>query len=348
MVSHAGGAVILDAGTLSTVGSVSTTARPGVSPLGTGHHVALTPAATGQVLLLDTGDPARRGRAAQPHLEAGRLAGSAPGHVVGEHGKTAVFDDGSGVIQVFRDDQVERRALAVNVLAPFAAHHGIAVPLPSGYLVSVPAVGSTARVGLARIGEDGRVISRWDTCPGLHGDGPAKGGVVAFGCDDGVVLYRTGSVRKVTEPAGTTGRVSALAGTEDSPVVVGNFSSTELALIDTRSAAMRLVDLGRAFGSFTRDDSGDVVVLGVDGAVHLIDEVSGRVTGSVPAIPAWTPPTDFTVARPTMTLVDGDAVICDPRTDEVLVVDLAERRVARRATLPVDPFAVFSVTGHQH
>ncbi|MBK7623463.1 MAG: hypothetical protein IPJ14_12600 [Kineosporiaceae bacterium] len=133
----------------------------------------------------------------------------------------------------------------------------------------------------------------------MHSAGTAAGGVVAFGCDDGVVLYRTGSVRKVTEPAGATGRVSALAGTEDSPVVVGNFSSTELALIDTRSAAMRLVDLGRAFGSFTRDDSGDVVVLGVDGA----DEVSGRVTGSVPAIPAWTPPTDFTVARPTMTLV---------------------------------------------
>jgi urease subunit gamma/beta len=52
------------------------------------------------VQILDTGAPTAELRATQPHLERGVLAGVTPGHVVGEHGRTAVFDDGTRMVVV--------------------------------------------------------------------------------------------------------------------------------------------------------------------------------------------------------------------------------------------------------
>lgn len=350
VVAHDQGALVLDARTLATLDTFRLPARPALNAAGDGHHVFLTPAGTGTVRILDAGDPTGRGAERRPHLEPGRLAGLQPAHVNGEHGRTAIVDDATGVIQVVGDDQLSSRALSVRTFAPFAPHHGIAVPLPKGYLVSVPAETSSARVGVARMTETGTIAARWDTCPGLHGEAHAKGGLVAFGCDDGIFTFRRGAVTTIAEPAGTEGRVSTLAGSEESSVLAGNYTRTQLVLADTATGTTRLVDLGMPYGSFTRDAHADVIVLATDGKVHTIDPATGAIESSVAAVPAWEVPADFSAPRPQMTVVGHHALVTDPRTSRVVQVDLEAERITRSVTVPVVPAGLLATgaAGHQH
>lgn len=340
-------ALVLDANRLSVIDTIPVAARPGLSAAGDGRHVFLTPSGKGMVQILDTGAPTAELRVTQPHLERGVLAGVTPGHVVGEHGRTAVFDDGTGVIQVVADADLSAAVLTVRAMAPYPAHHGVTVPMAKGFLTSVPAAGSTARIGVARIRENGTVAARWDTCPGLHGEGHAKGGVVAFGCDDGIFVYRSGAASKIAEPAGVEGRVSTLAASEDSPILAGNFTATSIVLADTQTMTTRLVELGMDYGSFGRDDEGQVVVLGTDGALHRINPLTGEVAEPLSVIPAWTKPTDYTVARPVMSIDGHRAYVTDPAARTVTLVDLETGKILRRVTLAVTPANVLA-GGHGH
>lgn len=338
-------AIVLDAGTLSTIGTIPLAARPALAPSGSTRHVFLTPSGTGTVRILDTGAKVRGHRATAPHLEAGVLAGVRPGHVVAEHGRTAVFDDGTGVIQVVRDSSLSRTALSVRAFAPYPAHHGIALPLRHGYLVSVPAADSTARVGVARISDKGRVVSRWDTCPGLHGEGHARGGVIAFGCEDGIFVYRAGKATKIAEPL-QEGRTTTLAGSESSTVLAGNFLSTSVLLADTRTSTTRMVDLGTEYGAIGRDDEDRVVVLGTDGAIHLIDPKTGAGLGQLPVLDAWT--TADTI-RPSMSVAGHEAFVTSPASRSVLRVDLEDGSIKAEVTLASAPTGVLAPGGgHSH
>lgn len=349
VIAHDTGVLVLNSRTLATLDTFRTLARPALSPAGDGRHVFLTPAGTGTVRILDAGDPAKRGAERRPGLEPGMLNGLQPAHVNSEHGRTAVFDDGTGVIQVVADDQLSGRTLSVRTFAPFPAHHGVAVPLAKGYLVSVPAQTSSVRVGVARMTENGRIAKRWDTCPGLHGEAHAKGGVVAFGCDDGIFTDKGGVAAKIAEPTGVAGRVSTLAGSEESTVLAANYTSTQLLLADTANGTTRLVDLGMTYGTFTRDEHGDVVVLGTDGKVRTIDAGTGEIESSVTATPAWEVPASSASPRPRMTMVGHHAVVTDPRSERVVQVDLERERISRSVTLPVVPVSVLATGGaHQH
>ncbi len=349
-IAHDNGVLVLDAKNLATLDAFRLPARPALSVAGDGRHVFLTPSGTGTVRILDTGDPDGRGAARRPAMERGVVAGMRPAHVNGEHGRTAIYDDGTGVVQVVSDDQLDSPVLSLRSFAPYAAHHGVAVPLRTGYLVSVPAEGSSARVGVARMTENGRIAARWDTCPGLHGEGGAKGGLVAFGCEDGIFTFHRGKAGKIAEPEGVVGRVGTLAGSPSSSVLAGDYTSTQLVLADTETGKTRLVDLGMAYGSFTRDDHGDLVVLGTDGKVHVIDPATGEIEASTQVVPAWSKPTDYTQPRPQMAVVGHQAMVTDPRSERVVLVDLERHRVTRSVTLPVVPtgLVVTGGTGHQH
>ena len=99
VIAHDTGVLVLNSRTLATLDTFRTLARPALSPAGDGRHVFLTPAGTGTVRILDAGDPTKRGAERRPGLEPGMLNGLQPAHVNSEHGRTAVFDDGTGVIQ---------------------------------------------------------------------------------------------------------------------------------------------------------------------------------------------------------------------------------------------------------
>ncbi|MGL4177078.1 MAG: hypothetical protein ACRCSN_13475 [Dermatophilaceae bacterium] len=350
VVAHDTGVVVLDARTLATLGSFDLPARPGLSTSGDGRHVFLTPSATGTVRVLDTGDPQARGAERRPAMERGVIPGLKPAHVNGEHGRTAVFDDGTGTVTVVDDDQLDSPVLETRVFAPHGPHHGVAVPLTKGYLVSVPAEGSTSRVGVARMTEQGRIAQRWDTCPGLHGEAHGADGLVAFGCEDGIFTYRDGTAGKIAEPSDVAGQVGTLAGSEESTVLAGNYTETQMLLADTATGATKVVDLGQAYGSFTRDEHGDVVVLGTDGKVHVVDPETGEIESSVTAVPAWTRPAEYTTPRPVMTVVGHEALVTDPGTQRVVRVDLERGKLVRSVAFPAAPTALVATGtgGHQH
>ena len=145
------------------------------------------------------------------------------------------------------------------------------------------------------------VAAETDACPGSHGEAvvesTAKGDVVVVGCTDGPVVYRDGAFYKVPVEDAYS-RSGNLAGSEHSPIVLGDYKvdkdaelerPTRVALIDTRAASLRTLDLGSSywFRSLARGPHGEGLVLTYDGALQVIDVAAGDVTATIPAIQTW-------------------------------------------------------------
>lgn len=345
LVTHADGVVALDVRNLKPVARIATSSRPTISTAEDGRHFFLVQGDKGLVQIGDL-----RGT---PHLNPLRINAVTPGHVVSHGSRTAVFDDGTGTIQLLRTKDPGKASASVRMLSPFPAHHGVAMPISGGdVLVSVPGKESGQRVGFARVqASTGKVERRWNNCPKIHGEAEAAGGVVAFGCEDGVAIYRKGKVTKAYEPAGgPDGFSSHLAGSEESPIIAGSYNATHIALIDTRTARTRLLDLGQVYGTVAWAED-HLVALGTDGKLHLIDARRARVTATIPVIDAWTKPDDFYAARPTMTTLGHRVVVSDPASKTLRVVDLESGEVSKPTKLDVEPLAVTAAgpgAGHQH
>src|SRR5690606_11075046 len=119
-------------------------------------------------------------------------------------------------------------------------------------------------------------ITRNEKCPGVHGEATAAGDTLVVGCEDGVLVYRNGKLTKVDSPD-PYGRIGNQAGSEVSPIVLGDYKTDEFAelerpelisLIDTEKGTLRLVDLGTSFTfrSLARGPQGVALVLGTYGA----------------------------------------------------------------------------------
>lgn len=121
-----------------------------------------------------------------------------PGHVVSAAGQTAFFDDSTGMVSFVGTDSLGDGHLKIEEVQLPEAHHGIAVPLDGGGLLASLGSGG-ARTGAAVLDADGTELLRSDECPGLHGEAAAAGSL-AFGCEDGMLVYRDGSFHKVASP----------------------------------------------------------------------------------------------------------------------------------------------------
>ncbi|OKI76986.1 hypothetical protein AMK11_32450 [Streptomyces sp. CB02414] len=91
------------------------------------------------------------------------------------------------------------------------------------------------------------------------------------------------------------------AGSDVSPILLGDHKTdpeaelerpTRISLIDTRTAEMRLVDLGTSysFRSLARGPHGEALVLGTNGVLHVIDPETGKVEKKIDAVGDWTEP----------------------------------------------------------
>ena len=215
-----------------------------------------------------------------------------------------------------------------------------------------------ARTGIRVLDADDTEIAASDECPGVHGEAVAADEAVVIGCEDGVVVYRDGVITKVASPD-AYGRIGNQAGTEESSVVLGDYKSdpdaelerpTRVSLVDTVAGSLRLVDLPASytFRSLGRAADGDALVLGTDGALHVIDPVSGTIERSAPVVGAWTEPDDWQQPRPTLRVLDGMAYVTDPATEELHVVDPTTGEIWKSTTLTVTPNELTGVTGEAH
>ncbi|RYB92945.1 hypothetical protein EUA93_00395 [Nocardioides oleivorans] len=357
-VTYDGGVLVVDATSGEVVVDEPMEGFVRASAAGDGRHVLISGAGGWQALDLGTwshehGDHAHHYTGDVPGLTGVAFEAVEPGHVVVHDEITTLFDDGTGTITVFDPADLGEGAPEVTTTAADEAHHGVAVQLADRNLLMT--VGDEeSRSGVRLVGPSGAVMAETDECPGVHGEAFAEDTAV-FGCEDGAVVLDGRSFTKVTSPDGY-GRIGNQAGSEVSPILLGDYKTdadaelerpTRIALIDTRDASLELVDLGTSytFRSLGRGPDGEALVLGTDGALHVIDAESGRTTDTIEVVDRWREPLDWQQPRPALHVVGETAYVTDPRRDQVHVVDLGRAKVTSTLDLPHTPNEIVANAG---
>ncbi len=362
LTTYDGGILTLDANTLEVISDEKIEGFNRLNPVGDGRHAMVSTAAGFQlfdagVWTEDHGDHTHS-YAAHPELTDVVYGVDTPGHVVRHDGKTILFSDGDGKIQVFdsasflettgEDDAPEPTVTEVE------PHHGVAIDLSDGTLVHTEGT-EEYRDTVVAVDADGKEIASSSDCPGVHGEAAAQGEAAAFGCEDGLLVFKDGEFTKIqaTEKYARTGNQ---AGSEESTVVLGDYKTdedaelerpTKITLTDTVANTTKVVDLGTSysFRSLGRGPAGEALVLGTDGKLHVLVPESGEETAAWDVIDEWEEPIEWQDARPTL-FVQGDrAYVSDPDTKELHVVDLSTGEILTSAELPEEPNELTGVTG---
>ncbi|MBI9113627.1 zinc metallochaperone AztD [Sanguibacter suaedae] len=366
-ITYDGGIQVLDATTLEVLEDIELAGFNRINGAGDGRHLYVS--TTGGFQVLDAGSWAEphgdhdHYYSTTPTLTDVMFDAEKPGHVVNHDGRTALFDDGTGKIVVLDSADLVDPEVATREYTTPSAHHGVAVELSDGSLV-VSEGTEDARTGIRVLDADDQEIAANDDCPGVHGEAMASDEAVVIGCETGAVVYRDGEITKVASPD-AYGRIGNQAGSEESPIVLGDYKSdpdadlerpTRVSLIDTRTASLKLVDLPSSytFRSLARGDDGEALVLGTDGQLHVIDEEAGSIERSIPVIDEWEEPEEWQEPRPTVFVLDGSAYVTDPATNSIHAVDIETGEVWISAELTVTPNELNGVSGaaeegaHEH
>lgn len=342
-VTYDGGIVLLDGKTLKEAKNLPLEGFNRLNPAGNDRH-----------LLVSTSTGFRVLDAVGAVLTDNEVKAAKPGHVVRHAGKTVLFADGTGEVTVFDPKTIGTAALPAPKHKTPEAHHGVAVELENGELVTT--VGNKdKRSGIVVLDKDKKEIARNEQCPGVHGEAAARGEAVVVGCQTGVLIYRNGTITKVTSPD-PYGRIGNQAGSDVSPITLGDYKVDEAAelerpsrvsLIDTEKATLKHVDIGTSytFRSLARGPQGEALVLGTDGQIHVIDPVAGSVTRKIPVLGSWQEPIEWQQPRPAIFVRGGTAYVTDPGKKEIHSVDLATGTKTATGTIPGTPNEVSGVLG---
>ncbi|MDR6867463.1 DNA-binding beta-propeller fold protein YncE [Microbacterium resistens] len=342
-VAYANGVAVLDGGTLTPVDEFATEEFVRVNDFGDGRTIAVTTSKGFQ--LLDTAAPA---------LTDLTVGAKTPGHVVVHHGKTVLFDDGTGRTTIL-DTGVFGAGYETlpegDVYTSPKAHHGVSIVLEDDTLLTTVGDDSGRTGAVALHAHDGHwdVAATGDQCPGIHGEGTAKGEAVVFGCEDGALLYRDGGFTKLTAPD-AYGRMGNAFVSETSPLVVGDYKRdpdaegyllNAVTLIDTAAGTLDVVDLPKevqyTFRGVARGPKDLAYILATDGSIHVLDPSGGQITDSFPVVGAWQGPARWQDPHPAIK-VDGDtAYVTEPATNSIHAVDLTTGDVTATVELPYTP-----------
>ncbi|WP_051116415.1 zinc metallochaperone AztD [Amycolatopsis nigrescens] len=313
----------------------------------------LNPAGDDKHLLVSTSTGFRVLDAATATLTDAEFKAAKPGHVVRHAGRTVLFADGTGEVTVFDPATLGNGLPQTRQYKTPQPHHGVAVELAGGELVTT--IGNEdERPGIAVLDKDRKEIARNDQCPGVHGEAAARGEAVVIGCETGAVIYKNGTITKVTSPD-PYGRIGNQAGSDASPITLGDYKvdeeaelerPTRVSLIDTESATLKHVDLGTSytFRSLARGPQGEALVLGTDGQLHVIDPAAGTVTRKIAVTDPWQEPLEWQQARPAIFVRGGTAYVTDPSKKQIYSIDLAAGTKTATGALPAAPNEISGVT----
>ncbi|GGV63733.1 hypothetical protein GCM10010277_70030 [Streptomyces longisporoflavus] len=333
VASYDGGLYVLDGESLKLAKTVELPGFNRVNPAGDKDHV-----------MISTDSGFRVFDAARQSFTDADFKGSKPGHVVRHGGKTTLFTDGTGKVNVFDPaDLADGKQPQDRNYTSAKPHHGVAIELANGELVSTLGT-EEKRTGALVLNKKNKEIARAENCPGVHGEAAAKGEVVGLGCEDGVLLYKEGKFTKVDAPDDYA-RIGNQAGSDVSPVLLGDYKTdpeaelerpTRISLIDTRTAKMKLVDLGTSysFRSLARGPHGEALVLGTNGVLHVIDPETGKVDRKIEAVGDWTEPLDWQQPRPTLFVRDHTAYVSEPGKRQLHAFDLDSGKKLKSVKLP--------------
>ncbi|MEU9690708.1 MULTISPECIES: zinc metallochaperone AztD [Amycolatopsis] len=342
-VTYDGGIVLLDGKSLQVAKNLPLEGFNRLNPAGNDRHLMVSTSTGFRVL-----------DAVGAVLTDNEVKAAKPGHVVRHAGKTVLFADGTGEVTVFDPKAIGTAAFPAPKHKTPEAHHGVAVELENGELVTT--VGNKdKRSGIVVLDKDKKEIARNEQCPGVHGEAAARGEAIVVGCQTGALIYRNGVITKVTSPD-AYGRIGNQAGSDVSPITLGDYKvdeaaelerPTRISLIDTEKATLKHVDIGTSytFRSLARGPQGEALVLGTDGQIHVIDPVSGAVTKKIAVIGTWQEPIEWQQPRPAIFVRGGTAYVTDPGKKEIHSVDLASGAKTATGTIPGTPNEVSGVLG---
>lgn len=336
-LSYDGGVLIVDAETLDEVADIPVEGFVRLNSAANGRHVLVSQSDGFAVLDMGTWSDGHGDHdhhyTADPQLTDMRFGGTEPGHVVAHDDRLTLFSDGTGAVDVVDPNDLlvgEDEVWHATVRAP---HHGVAVARADRSIV-VSVGDEESRSGVEILNSAGERIVVNDQCPGLHGEAAATGGVLTFGCEDGIVIVRGNEVRKVDSPD-PYGRIGNQSGSEASPIVLGDYKTDpdaelerpqQFSLTDTITGAIRIVPTGASysFRSLGRGPAGEAIILGTDGALHVFDPVTAERVGHHPVIGAWTEPDEWQSPMPNLHVQDGIAYVSDPNARRLVAVSLGE------------------------
>ncbi|MEV7422127.1 MULTISPECIES: zinc metallochaperone AztD [unclassified Streptomyces] len=344
VTTYDGGLYVLDGATLKLAEDIPLAGFNRVNPAGDDRHVMVSTSAGFRVM-----DAVGR------RLTDVEFKGAKPGHVVRHAGRTVLFSDGTGEVTVFDPKDLGDTKPQAETYTSASAHHGVAIQLANGELVTTLGT-EEKRVGITVLDKDREEIVRSEECPGVHGEATARDEAVVIGCENGVLIYRDGAIKKVKSPD-AYGRIGNQAGSDASPIVLGDYKKDkdaelerpeQVSLIDTATGKLRLVDLGTSytFRSLARGPRGEALVLGTDGRIHVIDPTTGKVTQKIPALGPWQEPLDWQQPRPALFVRDATAYVSDPAHKKLIAIDLASGERSASVTLPKAVNEVSGVKEH--
>jgi hypothetical protein len=358
-LTYDGGIAVLDGTTLETEGDLEVDGFTRVNAAGDGRHVLVTVPEGFRVLDAGTWTEDGTSYVADPALTDLVFEADTAGHVVRHAGKTVLYADGTSDTTIFdtADLLTAQGELPETEVVPAPdAHHGVSVVLEDDTLLTTVGDGQ-GRTGIRVLDADREEIASSDECPGVHGEGTAQNEAVVFGCENGALLYTGGEMTKIAAPD-EFGRMGNAYVSETSPIVVGDYKTdpdaegyelTKLALIDTEAKTMRVVDLPEGvaytFRDVARAPNGEIVLIGTDGQLHVLEETTGAVEASYPVIEPWEGPVEWQDAHPALAVHDGIAYVTEPSSNEVHAVDIATGDVLASATLAGAPVEIAVAAG---
>lgn len=346
-LTYDGGIYVLDGTTLDLVSDLPLEGFNRLNAAGNAEHVLVSTADGFQVL--DT--------SGETELTDLVFDAPSPGHVVRHHGKTILFSDGTGDSIIFATADLNSEALPeAEVVASEEPHHGVAIELADGTLLSTLG-NADGRVGVRALDSDRVETARSEECPSVHGEGAAQNEIAVFGCSDGVLVYDNGTFTKIAaeDAYGRTGNQYV---SETSSVTVGDYNSdpdsegyllTELLVTDTVAKTSTVVDLpdGVAYTwrGVGRDSDNNAVILGSDGALHVLNVDSLELGDPLPIIDAWESPVEWQDAHPALVVVGSVAYVTDPAKNSIHLVDLSTGDIIASQQLDETPNEIAVVSG---
>ncbi|WP_328766552.1 zinc metallochaperone AztD [Streptomyces sp. NBC_00286] len=340
-----GGLYVLDGESLKLAKTIELPGFNRLNPAGDDSHVVVSTDAGFRVL-----------NAAEQRFTGVEYEGAEPGHVVRHAGKTVLFTDGTGEVNVFDpDDLAGGKKPEGRTYTSAEPHHGVAIELSNGELLSTLGT-EEKRTGALVLDKNNKELQRNEKCPGVHGEAAAKGEAIGIGCEDGILIYKDGKFTKV-DALDDYGRIGNQSGSDASPILLGDYKTdpeaelerpTRISLINTETAKLRLVDLGTSysFRSLGRGPDGEALVLGTNGTLHVIDPETGKVDKKIPVVDEWQEPLDWQQARPTLFVRDHTAYVSEPGTRKLHAVDIEAGKKVTSVTLPKSTNELSGVVGH--
>lgn len=346
-LTYDGGVLVLDGTTLEVAADLLLTGFNRINAAGDSRHIMVSTADGFQVL--DAGNAVDGGTSTEPALTDVVFTADAPGHVVRHAGRTVLFADGTGEISAFDTDALNsEQKPEVKVTASEQAHHGVAIELANGSLLSTLGT-PDARTGVRLLDPTGTEVARNEECPSVHGEGTVEGEVAVFGCSNGVLVFNDGKFTKLAAPD-QYGRTGNAYVSETSPLAVGDYNSnpdsegyllTELALIDPAAGSLKVVDLPEGveytWRGVGRGPADEAVLLSADGTLNSIDPATGTIGKSWDLIDPWTSPVQWQDPHPALAVHGNIGYVTEPAKKRIVAIDLITGDILADKVLPATP-----------